>query len=519
VVGWKLEVYGQVPCISRDIERAQHGHLEEIMMTTTLYRKGAEFSFGDTTVVPSRRELIHSGEHVAVGDRAFDILLLLLDRRGAVVSKDQIMQIVWPQRVIGENTLESQMSDLRRALRNDRGAIRTISGRGYQFVGILGQRSQVTSSPLNIDDSFTSHQRGAVIPAIVSPLIGRNVELAEVIAVMQSRRLVTLVGPGGIGKTRLAIEVVRGISGSFGDGVYLADFAAISTADDMASVVNAALGFSGTTAPKTFDQIASALRRKRLLLLLDNCEHLVERVAHLTDALLRAAPGLSVLATSREPIRIAGEFVYRVPSLGFPVEDDGADSCNFGAVQLFKERLNRKLFAETDRISSATMVRICQRLDGIPLAIELAASCTTVFGIVEVAERLDDLFRLLRHGARTAAPRHKSLRASIDWSYDPLPRKWQIVLSRLAMFPGPFSLESARNMACCTEISSQDVTVALIELVNKSLISVIPSTPKAPYRLLETIRAYALERLQESDTYREWSIRNFRHFFQNSLTA
>lgn len=469
----------------------------------TQYQTGAQLSFGDTTVVPGRRELTHSGRRVAIGDRAFDLLLLLLERRGTVVSKGEIMEAVWPQRMIGENTLESQMSDLRRALGNDRDAIRTVSGRGYQFVGILDPALQATGSQTNVVKSLPPRPQSVNVPANVSPLIGRNLELEAVIALIQSQRLVTLIGAAGIGKTRLAIEAARRVATRFSDGVFLAELSATSSAEQLPAVVAAALGFPPENGTRSREKIAPALRGKRFLLLMDNCEHLVESAARVADALLRVAPASSVLATSREALRIPGECIYRVPSLGIPVEDDDTDSFSYGAVQLLKERITENLYAEGDRTSTAAMVRICRRLDGIPLAIELAAACTSAFGLVEVAERLDDRFRLLRHGARTAPLRHQTLRSAIDWSYDPLPRKSQIVLNRLGAFMGNFSLESAQKVACCVQISPQDVTSAVIELVNKSLVCAIPGVPQAMYRLLDTIRAYALERLQESDAWRE----------------
>jgi predicted ATPase/DNA-binding winged helix-turn-helix (wHTH) protein len=473
---------------------------------STQYPAGSEFTFGETTVAPARRELFHQGRRVKVGSRAFDLLLLLIGERGAVVSKDRIMDVVWARRVVGENTLEGQVSVLRRALGGDRAAIKTIAGRGYQFVGVLQPEGAATCTPAGEDSTCALRCRGIPLPVQVSPLVGRQTELADVTDLLRSRRLVTLIGTGGVGKTRLAIEAARAVSACFHDGVFFAELAALVSGDVVPSAIATALGFPPGDGGKGAEKALRGLHDRRFLLVVDNCEHLVDSVARMTEAVLQIAPGATLLATSRESLRIAGECVYRVPPLDTPCEDDEETACRFGAVQLLRERIGTDLISADERSALSVMARICWRLDGIPLAIELAAACTPAFGLHGVAELLDNRFQLLRHGARTALPRQQTLRANVDWSYELLPEGSKTVLNRLSVFAGAFTLEAAHQLLGSAGHSPQDVTSAIVELVGKSLLCAMPGSPGMRYRLLETIRAYSRERLEESGAYREWGM-------------
>jgi predicted ATPase/DNA-binding winged helix-turn-helix (wHTH) protein len=483
------------------------------------YPGGLEFAFGETTVSPARRELVHQGKPVDVGNRAFELLVLLLEQRGAVVSKDQIMTVVWAGRVVSENTLEGQMSTLRRALGEDRNAIKTIAGRGYQFVGALQRECPIASVAAEEVSPGDSRARSVRLPAQVSPLIGRETELTEVSDLLRTRRLVTLVGTAGVGKTRLAIEAARAVSECFEDGVFVAELAATASGDCVLPAIAAALGFPPGNGTKSLETTLTGLRERRFLLVIDNCEHVVDSAACIVEALLQAAPGATVLATSREALRIAGEYVYRVPALDIPNDEDEEDACRFGAIMLLRERLGPGVCATDDRTAACAMARICRRLDGMPLAIELAAACVPAFGLEGVAELLDDRFQLLRHGARTALPRQQTLRAAVDWSYEPLPEDWKTVLKRLGLFTDAFTLESAQQMISSAELSPQAVTAAIAGLVNKSLLCAIPGSPHMRYRLLETIRVYARERLQESGMYGEWAAHHAQCFLHTFLVA
>jgi predicted ATPase/DNA-binding winged helix-turn-helix (wHTH) protein len=469
-----------------------------------------DFSFGKTVVLPRRRALLHNGITVDIGNRAFDLLLTLVEARGSVLSKDRIMEQVWRNRIVEENALEGQISTLRRALGEDRTAILTVTGRGYQFVGELTAR-ELAPSGSTLAPAFP----GVRLPAAISPIIGREQGLREVGEAALRHRLVTLVGSGGVGKTRLAVEAARRLIPHFTDGVYLAELAAISSADYLPTTLAVALGFPPGDGAPSLERLATSLHTRHLLLLLDNCEHLIDSAAQVSERLLQIAPRATILATSREPLRIAGEYVYRVPSLEVPADDNAADAREFGAIRLFEERAGADIASCIGRPASLPLeVRICRQLDGIPLAIELAAACLPTMGLQGVADRLDDRFQLLTQGARTALPRQQTLRATLDWSYSLLPAVQRAVIKRLSLFAGPFSMESAQAVASCEEIPPGRVAGAFIELVNKSLVSTVPGDGPMRYRLLETTRAYAREKLREDGTLREWSDRHARYFLR-----
>jgi predicted ATPase len=280
-------------------------------------------------------------------------------------------------------------------------------------------------------------------------LVGREVEIGEVIALVTHHRLVTLSGPGGIGKTRLGLEVARRLLPTFPDGVFLAELAPLATSDLVPVTVAAVLGVTVTGASGSPERIGAAIGPKRLLLLLDNCEHLIEAAARVAEAMLRASPGVAVLSTSREPLRADGEHVYRVPPLATPSEDASLDDVlQHDAVGLFVARAHA---AEArfvpDHRAATTIAAICRRLDGIPLAIELAAARVPALGTPGVAAHLDDRFALLTGGNRTALPRQQTLRATFDWSYELLSERERTVLRRLAVFAGSFTLEAAMDVA------------------------------------------------------------------------
>ncbi|MFM0204063.1 winged helix-turn-helix domain-containing protein [Paraburkholderia fungorum] len=471
-----------------------------------------DFSFGATVVVPRRRELTHNGVKVEIGGRAFDLLLALVEARGSILSKDQLISLVWQNRIIEENTLEGQVSVLRRMLGEDRVAIRTVAGRGYQFIGEVNPKGSTTNA-LPTAPALAPVLHGVRLPANISPIIGREKALHEVAEVALSRRLITLVGSGGVGKTRLAVEAARQLAPHFTDGVYLAELAAAASADYLSTTLAVALGFPPGDGTPSLDRMAASLYSRHLLLVLDNCEHLIESAAQITETLLRVAPRATILATSREPLRVGGEYVYRVPSLEVPPDDSVDDPREFGAIRLFEERIGTDILCSGKSTSALPLkVRICRQLDGIPLAIELAAACVPVVGLQGVADRLDDRFQLLTQGARTALPRQQTLRATLDWSYSLLAETQRTALNRLSLFAGPFSLESAQAVTSSEEIPPHAVMDVIIELVNKSLVSTVPSDGRIKYRLLETTRAYAYDKLRASGTLREWSSRHANHF-------
>src|SRR5262245_20253718 len=446
--------------------------------------------FGRFTVVPHRRELLADGKAVALGGRAFDTLLALIDAGGSVFDKDALMHRVWPDRIVEENNLQAQISALRKALGADRDLIRTVAGRGYQFTGHI--RGAAATSPA---------VPAANLPEPVTELIGRDASLREVIDLVTSHRLVTLTGAGGIGKTRLGLEVARQLLPRFADGAGLAELGPLTDPQLVPVTVAAALRLKSLAGNVSIEGVAAAVAGRQVLVVIDNCEHLIDAAARMAEALLRASSVVCVVATSREPLRAAAEYVYRVPPLDVPAEDnlDADDVLRHGAVKLFEARAQaaEPRYVPDRRLASARAA-ICRHLDGIPLAIELAAARIAAFGVEGVAARLDDRFRLLTGGSRTALPRQQTLRATLDWSYELLSEPERVVLRRLAVFAGSFTLDATAAIAASPEIARADVVECVANLVAKSLVSADVTGAVPSYRLLETTRAYAVEKLVES---------------------
>jgi predicted ATPase/DNA-binding winged helix-turn-helix (wHTH) protein len=470
--------------------------------------------FGRFKVVRHRRELLADGRPVELGGRSFDTLIALIDARGTVLSKDQLLGRVWPDRVVEENSLPAQIAVLRRVFGVDRDLIRTVAGRGYQFTGEIRVTAGTAADP--------PPSRMTNLPEAVSELIGREAELAELTALATEHRLVSLVGAGGIGKTRLGLEVARALLPRFADGVFVAELGPLSGGDRVPAAVAGALGLQQIADTASHDGIAHAIGTRKLLLVIDNCEHVVEAAAGMAEALLRASPGVSLLATSRERLRVSGERVYRVPPLDVPPEDSTNMESFFasGAVRLFVSRAqaeDRRYVAE-GRVAAATAA-ICRRLDGIPLAIELAATRVGAFGADGVAARLDDRFRLLTGGSRTALPRHQTMRATLDWSYELLSESERVVLRRLGVFVGAFTLDAASAVAAGVDIPASEVAESVANLVGKSLVSTDVGGAIVRYRLLETTRAYAREKLIGSAEFDHVARRHaeyFRELFEHA---
>jgi predicted ATPase len=457
--------------------------------------------FGRFRLLLHRRELLADGQQAKLGGRAFDVLTTLIEAHGAVVTKDALMARVWPHRVVEENNLQAHISALRAALGPDRELIRTVSGRGYQFIGeirtLSGGGDQRDSRGPEAAASPTLPPTN--VPEPVSELIGRDDELAEVVNLMGAHRLVTLTGAGGIGKTRLAIALARELRPHFADGVWLAQFSPLADRKLVPSAVAAAVGleFSGEASVQS---VARGLAGRRSLLVLDTCEHVIETAAGMAEAALGAGSELRILATSRELLKAEGEWVYPVSPLAVPTADvEQGDFSEYGAIRLFLERARAAdpRFAP-DRPLVELIAAICRRLDGIPLAIELAAARALALGVEGLAAGLDDRFRLLTGGKRTALLRHQTLRATLDWSYELLTESERVTLRRLAVFVGHFSLQALIAVAAHPETELGPVVESHAGLVAKSLVTTEGGGAVARYRLLDTTRAYATEKLDES---------------------
>ncbi|NUW29835.1 winged helix-turn-helix domain-containing protein [Nonomuraea sp. SMC257] len=367
------------------------------------------------------------------------------------------------------------------------------------------------------------------LPAPVSRLIGRDDAVAEVAALLEDERLVTLTGSGGVGKTRLALEVAHRLSGAYADGAWLVELAALDHATGSpAEAVMEALGIrEGTEGAAPAARLSEALRARELLLVLDNCEHVVERVAELAEALLRAVPGMRVLATSREPLALPGETLWSVPPLGVPdltafdavlgaspavalAAAEGSD-----AVRLFVARAaaSTRGFA-LDADNAEAVVRLCRRLDGIPLALELAATRVRALGVRGVVARLDDRFRLLAAGHRGAPARQQTLTAVIDWSWNLLTPPERVVLRRLAVHADGCTLEAAQKVCAgdhLDELAELDVIDVLARLVDRSLVVVVEGAAGVRYRLLESVSEYCLDRLAEAGELEDVRRAHARH--------
>jgi predicted ATPase/DNA-binding winged helix-turn-helix (wHTH) protein len=479
----------------------------------------AGVAFGRFQVSPHRRELLADGQPIKLGGRAFDVLMALIEARGEVVSKRALMARVWPDRMVDENNLQSQIAALRAAFGAERDLIRTVSGRGYQFAGEV--RGPSGSPVERAADAMAAQPAGAPpptnLPAPLSELIGRDAEVAEIVSLIGSHRLVSLTGAGGIGKTQLALTAARQLLPNFTDGVWLAEFSPLADPGLVAATVAAAVGLDLGGGEISAQRVAQALADRRLLLVLDTCEHVIGAAADMVEALLHASPAAHVVVTSREPLKAEGEWIYPVPPLAVPAAEDD-DFWRSGAVRLFvlRSRASGAHISE-DRDAAEFIATICRQLDGIPLAIELAAARGGVLGIEALAAGLDDRFRLLTGGRRTALPRHQTLRATLDWSYELLSEPERVILRRLAIFAGVFSLEAASAVVASPEIPRSEVVDGLSNLVAKSLVAAEVDGRVARYRLLDTTRAYALEKLGESGEGERLARRHaeyYRDFFE-----
>ncbi len=332
-----------------------------------------------------------------------------------------------------------------------------------------------------------------------------------------------MIGIGGVGKTRLGLELGRRLLAKFADGVWLVELGPLLRPELVLPTIASVLRLA-EAGPATPERLVAALASKNLLLLLDNCEHVIDAAAQMAEAMLRAAPTMHVIATSREPLRVEGEWVYPIPPLAVPPEGDpdSEDLLQYGAVRLFVERARAAdPDFSADRGVLVAIAAICRRLDGIPLAIELAASRVAALGIEELAARLNDRIDLLTRGSRTVLPRQRTLRATLDWSYDLLTEIERLILRRLAVFAGGFTLTAASAVAASGEITPSGVVDCIGNLVAKSLVTADVGGPQARCRLLETTRAYAFEKLTERGEIDQVVRRHagfYRDLFERAVT-
>ncbi|MFP3610438.1 winged helix-turn-helix domain-containing protein [Paraburkholderia sp. SIMBA_050] len=470
---------------------------------------------GPLQVDLASRELFLDGQPVRIGSRAFDILAVLIAANGALVSKNDILKQVWPDTIVEENNLQVHMSALRKVLGESRGLIQTVSGRGYRLV--LRDPSAILAGKPDAAERAAPAPALSVpnnLPASLSALIGREQAIEDVALALASARTVTLVGSGGIGKTRLAIEVARSLLADFPDGVYLVSLASTSDSNSVLAMFANSIGVKAAAGPLTLARVSKELGGRRVLFVLDNCEHVLGPAAELAETLLSVSAATRILATSREPLRVADEHLYWVASLEVPGQDDQSeDVLQRSAVKLFLSRARAMdaRFSSDERSIHLTGT-VCRRLDGIPLAIELAAARAAILGIETLADHLDDRFNMLTGGNRTALPRHQTLKATLDWSHALLDETGRATLRRLGIFVNSFTLEAAIAVAGDGASSDAEVVAALSGLVEKSLVVTCVVRGKTGYRLLETTRAYALQKLDDNGERRLVTLHHARYF-------
>ncbi|WP_262265802.1 ATP-binding protein [Microvirga yunnanensis] len=436
------------------------------------------FAFSRFRLLPRERTLTFDADPVPVGSRGFEILRTLVSRAGSVVSTGELMEAAWPNITVGEANLRVQIAALRKVLARCETAgraIETVPLRGYCFV----LPALVEPRPMPPSRAFSQ-----AIPAV----IGRHDVMADVAQALGERRLVTITGPAGIGKTTVGVATASALAGSYEGRTAYVDFSDVGCRAGIVDKMVAALdvgSHDGTVA-----DLVAALRAGPHLLLLDTCEHLVEHVASLAEELLAMCPDLCLLVCSREILRATGERTFRLPSLSFPeVEDDlsSRNATDYTAISLFIERMG-SLPSNLGGQDLTAIAEICRRLDGIPLALEFAAARVPDLGLTEIASRLDDGFSILTRGKRTALPRHRTLYAALEWSFGLLTSSERALLKAIATLPRTFSAAEAVEIG--TLAGCRDVHQALSGLFEKSLVNVDARHNALRYRLPDITRAF-----------------------------
>jgi len=458
---------------------------------------GERLVFGEFELAPAARALWRSGAPVKIGSRALDVLIALASRPGEILSKDELTQLVWRGSFVDETALRVCISAARKALgEGGRRYIATVPGRGYCFVLDI----EATRTRFSTRETDPEPLKPRRLPSLISRVVGRDAVMETLASEVLRRRFISLVGAGGIGKTTVALAVAARLRNAF-NAIAFVDLAAIVDRSQVAAAVAATFGLNPRLQHDPVEEIAFAINGRRVLLVLDNCEHLVDHVAVFIEELLGQAAGVTVLATTREVIRAAGEWVHQLSSLetppNLPITTAHA-ARGYSAVEMFEDRAGHAIGGyNLDDADAPFVADICRRLDGIALAIELAAGRLPDLGIQGLANSLEDCFQILTHGRRTALPRHQTLRATFDWSYQLLSPEDQAALRRLSVFSGYFTPDDA-DAVIGGDRRLADVGEALANLHDKSLVAASPSGRMLRYSLLETARAYAQEKLIEA---------------------
>ena len=474
------------------------------------------YEIGPLQLDPEGRVLTHAGAAVPIGARGVAVLTALVSRANEYVEKAAILDAAWPGLVVEEANLAVQISAIRRALARvpgGEGWIETLARRGYRFVGPVKENAARSAAPLLANRKRTN------LPESLTSFIGRERELAEIKQRLATARLMTLTGMGGLGKTRLAQQAAAEMLDAYRDGVWFVDLAPLGDPALVPSALAQVLQINEAAGQALLTSLCSQLRKRETLLILDNCEHVLDACARVTEAVLRQAPHVTVLATSREAMHLADECVY--PLRPLPLPDPQADAKSIArsdAVQLFIERARQhrpRLQLEDRR--ARVVAEICVRLDGIPLVLELAAARVAVLSVEQILRLLTERFRLLTSGDPDQ-PRHHTLRAMLDWSYDLLDDTEKKLLARLSVFAGGWTLDAASQVCSGESITKDDVVYVLIGLIEQSL--VVTEEDGDRYRMLETVREYCREKLDvahERPLVSQRHARYFRDCFEHAL--
>jgi predicted ATPase/DNA-binding winged helix-turn-helix (wHTH) protein len=471
--------------------------------------------FGPFELNVAERSLKKANQILPLGGRAYDILIALLENAGEVVGKAELIARAWPDVTVEEGSLRVHLSALRKALGDGQFGnkyIASIQGHGYSFI------APVARLPANHDGAIASAGMSNLPPAL-GRMVGRDDVVLEIQGLLQTeQRLITILGAGGIGKTTVALSVGHGALADFSGAAFFVDLSTVNDKEHLVGAIASAVGLDSQSAdPKK--ALLNFLRPRRALIILDSCEHLIEKAAEIAGTIFQNTPDIYILATSREALHVPGERVLRLCPLDCPPEQPGLTASEvlaYPAARLFAERVSvrRGDFSLGD--DEAPMVaEICRRLDGIALAIELAAGRAAILGVRNTVARLGSRLDLLKFGRRTANPRHQTLRATLDWSHDHLSEVERVVLRRVAIFIGHFSLEAAFAVAEQGGIYRSEIEGAVENLVNKSLMVAWPGYRGTLYRLLDTTRSYALEKLAASGEHNSTAARHAGHLSQS----
>jgi predicted ATPase/DNA-binding winged helix-turn-helix (wHTH) protein len=466
-------------------------------------------SFGPFRLFPAQQLLLEGETPVRVGARALEILNVLVEHAGKLVSKKELMARVWPNIIVDESNLKVQVAGLRRVLGDGqpgRRYLASVPGQGYRFVAPV-ELSEPQKLPA-LPSVGAAHAHN--LPASQTRTLGRADTVSALLDQLPRRRFITIVGAGGIGKTTVAVRVAETLVSAYEHGVRFVDLSPLSEPHFVPTALASTLGIA-IRSDNAVPDLITYLQDKRMLLVLDSCEHVIDMVAALAEQILGGAAAVQILATSREPLRAKGEHLHRLSPLEVPSpssELTASEALAFPSVQLFVERATANIDGfELSDVDAPVVAEICCKLEGMPLAIELAATRVDAFGVRQLSVLLDDRIRLLKYGKRTGLPRHQTLAAALDWSHEFLPEDERVLLRRLSVFSSVFTLDSASAVAG----PGSDVVEGVANLVAKSFVSADVGGAVVQYRLLDITRAYALRKLTESGEFDEYVQRHAEH--------